>query len=96
VFNRNVPRFEIDEALRLLHDLKLASRKLEKTTGRPCERWLYKATGHEENEESAVNGQQTKDTSFSSYDQPSQNASSAESDTEAETLVGDKLGVGRL
>jgi hypothetical protein len=33
VFNRNVPRFDTDEALRLLHDLKLAFRKLKRLPG---------------------------------------------------------------
>ena len=101
VFNRNATKHEIDEALRLLHHLKLATRKLEKTGGRPAERWFYQATEHEEYEESrrtdrktgdtsfssSPRGSGTANTSFSSSPQPSQNASSAERDTEAETLV---------
>jgi hypothetical protein len=96
VFNRNATKFEIDEGLRVLHELQLAICKREKTGGRPCERWFYKATGYEENEESPAAGRRTKDTSFSSYDQSSQNASSAQSDAGVETLIGDELGVGRL
>jgi hypothetical protein len=41
IFNRNVTRFEIDEALRLLHRMKLAYRTEEKTTGRAVERWFF-------------------------------------------------------
>jgi hypothetical protein len=41
LFNRNVPKFEIDEALRFLHWLKLAYRTEEKTAGRAVERWFY-------------------------------------------------------
>jgi 5S rRNA maturation endonuclease (ribonuclease M5) len=96
VFSRNVPKFEIEEALRLLHDLKLATCKPEKTGGRPAERWFYQARGYEENEGSPFADRKTGDTSFSSYDQPSQNASFGQSDKKAETLVGDELGVGRL
>jgi hypothetical protein len=96
VFKRNVPCFDIDEALRLLHSLKLAHRAKEKTGGRDRERWFYKATGHEVNEESPTANGKPPDTSFSSYGQPSQNAGSAESEKETETLIGDQLGVGRL
>jgi hypothetical protein len=96
VFKRNVPGFDIDEALRLLHSLNLAHRVKEKTSGRTRERWLYKATGHEVNEVSPPADGKTAHTSFSSYDQPSQNASSAESYTDTETLIGDELGVARL
>jgi DNA replicative helicase MCM subunit Mcm2 (Cdc46/Mcm family) len=92
VFKRNVPGFDIDEALRLLHSLNLAHRVKEKTGGR----WFNKATGHEVNEVSPQADGKTADTSFSSYDQLAQNASSAESYTETETLVGDELGVARL
>jgi hypothetical protein len=38
VFNRHATKFEIDEALRLLHSLKLAVAKLEGTATRPAER----------------------------------------------------------
>ena len=67
MFNRNATKFEIDEALRLLHHLKLATCAVEKTGGRSAERWFYKATEHEENEESAETDRKTGDTSFSSY-----------------------------
>jgi hypothetical protein len=43
VFNRNVTKFTIDEALRLLHHLDLGSRQMETTKGRPAERWFYKS-----------------------------------------------------
>ena len=44
LFNRNVTRFELDEALRLIHRLKLGYRTEEKTTGRAVERWFYGGT----------------------------------------------------
>ena len=96
VFKRNVPAFDIDEALRLLHSLKLAYRVKEKTGGRDRERWFYNATGHELNEVSPQADGKAEDTSFSSYDQPSQHASSAKLDTETGALTCDELGVGRL
>jgi hypothetical protein len=40
VFNRHATRFEIDEALRLLHGLNLAHCRQENTAGRPLERWF--------------------------------------------------------
>jgi hypothetical protein len=40
VFNRHATRFEIDEALRLLHGLNLAHCKQENTPGRRLERWF--------------------------------------------------------
>jgi hypothetical protein len=66
VFNRNTTKFEIDEALRLLHGLKRATWKQETTTGRPAERWFFIAQPYEENEESALAEGKTADTSFSS------------------------------
>ena len=87
VFNRNATKHEIDEALRLLHHLKLASPKLEKTGGRSAERWFYQATKHEEYEETEETDRKRGDTSYSSSPQPSQDASSAERDTKAETHV---------
>ena len=94
VFTRNVSRFEIDEALRLLHHLQLAMCEVEKTAGRPCERWFYKAPKHEVNEESPPTDHKTGETSYSSYVEPSQNANSAEADTdhgkpESEAVSGD-------
>jgi DNA replicative helicase MCM subunit Mcm2 (Cdc46/Mcm family) len=94
VFNRNVPRFEIDEALRLLHELNLATCKREETGGRPSERWFYKDPKHEVNEESPPTDPKTADTSYSSYVEPSQNANSAKADTdhgkpESEAVCGD-------
>jgi Protein of unknown function (DUF3987) len=45
VFNRNVTRFELDEALRLIHRLELGYRTEERTTGgRAVERWTIKTT----------------------------------------------------
>jgi hypothetical protein len=52
VFNRNATKFEIDEALRILHTQKLAFRKEEKTSTKPAERWFYRAKAYEEYEES--------------------------------------------
>jgi hypothetical protein len=96
VFNRHATKFEIDGALRLLHSLKLAIRKLEGTATRPAERWIYEAQQREVCEESNPGDGETGDTSHSSHPPPSKNANSAESDTEVETLIGDALGVGRL
>ena len=94
VFNRNATKHEIDEALRLLHSLKLAVRKMEGTATRPAERWFYKAKKNEVYEESKPGNGEARDTSYSSSFSRSENARSAESDTEAETLVGDESGVG--
>ena len=96
VFNRHVPKFEIEEALRLLHDLKLATSRRYKTGGRPCERWFYKAQQREVCEESNPGDGETGDSSHSSHPPPSKNANSAGADTETESLIGDELGVGRL
>ena len=41
VFNKNVSRFGIDEALRLLFHQQLAFRTVEETGGRPAETWFY-------------------------------------------------------
>jgi len=45
VFNRHATRFEIEEALRLLHGLSLAHCRQEDTAGRTAERWF--AASHE-------------------------------------------------
>jgi hypothetical protein len=82
VFNRNATRFEIDEALRILHTQKLAFRKEEKTSTKPAERWFYQAKTHEEYEESCPGNSEAGDTSYSSCVQPSRNASASGSDTE--------------
>ena len=42
LFNRNVTRFELDEALRLIHRLKLGYPTEEKTSGRSVERWFHR------------------------------------------------------
>jgi len=96
VFNRHATKFEIDEALRLLHGLKLAVRKLDGTATRPAERWIYKGQQREVCEESNPGDEETADTSHSSHPPPTKNASSAKSDKEAESLIGDELEVGRL
>jgi hypothetical protein len=44
LFNRNVTKFTIDEALRLLHRLCLAFHQSETTKGRPAEHWFFKST----------------------------------------------------
>lgn len=43
VFNRNVTKFTIDEALWLLHHLGLGYCKMETTRGRSAERWFSKS-----------------------------------------------------
>jgi phage/plasmid primase-like uncharacterized protein len=43
LFNRNVTKFTIDEALRLLHHLEVAECEMESTKGRPTERWFFKS-----------------------------------------------------
>ena len=82
--------------MRRLHSLKLAVPKLEDTATRPAERWIYKAQQREVCEESTPEDGKTADTSHSSHALPSEKESSAESDTETETLIGDELGVARL
>jgi DNA replicative helicase MCM subunit Mcm2 (Cdc46/Mcm family) len=94
VFNRHATKFEIDEALRLLHSLKLAVRKLEGTATRPAERWIYKAQQCEVCEESNPGDGETRDTSHSSHPPPSEKNESAESgieagDPESEAVSGD-------
>lgn len=96
VFSRNATKHEIDEALRLLHSRELAFRKMEGTTTRPAERWFYQGSGYEVYEESGVGGTPTGDTSYRSYPPASEKVSSAEPAAEAETLIGDEKGVGRL
>jgi hypothetical protein len=76
VFNRHATKFEIDEALRLLHGLKLAVRKLEGTATRPAERWFYKNPAGEVCEESTSEASKIGDTSHSSHPQPSKNTDS--------------------
>jgi len=66
VFNRNATKFEIDEALRILHTQKLAFRKEEKTSTKPAERWFYRAKPHAEYEESTPTAGKAGDTSYSS------------------------------
>ena len=80
---RHAPKFEIDEALRLLHSLKLAVCKLEGTATRPAERWFYKAQQREVCEESNLGDKETGDTSHYSHPPPSKNASRRSTDTEA-------------
>ena len=82
VFSRNATRFEIDEALRVLHSQRLAFRKEEKTSTKPAERWFYREKPYEEYEESCPGNSEAGDTSYSSCVQPSRNASASGSDTE--------------
>jgi hypothetical protein len=96
VFNRNVPKFEIDEALRLLHLQRLAYCVTEKTTTKPAERWFSQANPHEVYEESTPGDGQTGDTSYSSCTQASENSDSGHLDKQSETVIGDELGVARL
>jgi hypothetical protein len=78
VFNRHATKFEIDQALRLLHGLKLARCERESTATRPVERWFYDAQLREVREESTMGIGQTRDTSHSSRPAASENASSGE------------------
>lgn len=66
VFNRNVPKFEIDEALRLLHQLRLTYCVIEKTATKPAERWFEKARPYEEYDVSQRKATKTQDSSYSS------------------------------
>jgi hypothetical protein len=47
VFNRHASSIEIDEALRLLHGVKMVSYKMESTTGAPTQRWFSAAKNRE-------------------------------------------------
>jgi len=101
VFNRNATRFEIDEALRILHSQKLAFRKEEKTSTKPAERWFYQAKTHEEYEESTHKDSEAGDTSYSSCTPGSENVSSKIPDQQpapptAPPIVRDEKGVGPL
>jgi DNA replicative helicase MCM subunit Mcm2 (Cdc46/Mcm family) len=101
VFNRNATRFEIDEALRILHTQKLAFRKEEKTSTKPAERWFYQAKTHEGYEESTRKDIEAEDTSYSSCTPASENVSSKIPDQQpapptAPPIVRDEKGVGRL
>jgi hypothetical protein len=78
VFNRHATKFDIDEALRLLHSLNLAACKQETTAGRPAERWFLQAQPREVSEESRPIDVKTGDTSLSSHPWPSRNVSSDE------------------
>ena len=94
VFSRNATKFEIDEALRLLHHQELATCAVEKTGGRSAERWFYKNHKHEVNEESSRTDHKTADTSYSSCVEPCQNTKSAEAGTDygkpaSEAISGD-------
>jgi 5S rRNA maturation endonuclease (ribonuclease M5) len=110
VFSRHATKHDIDEALRLLHRLKLATCVIEKTGGRSAERWFYEPQKREVSEESDrsahksadtslsshISYSEHKDTSHSSPPPASENASSSESGTKVEKLAGDESGVGRL
>jgi hypothetical protein len=50
VFNRHAPSLEIDEALRLLHGLKMVTYKTESTAGAPTQRWFSTAETGEKSE----------------------------------------------
>jgi hypothetical protein len=73
VFNRHASKFEIDEALRLLHSMKLAIYKPETTPTKPAERWFYNHQPCEVCEESVSQSSKTGDTSHSSHPQRSKN-----------------------
>ena len=101
VFNRHATRFEIDEALRLLHRLGLASRKQEETRGRPAERWFLKPRPCEVSEESETTSPDTSLNSLSSPAPAPEKHDAAPRDAESgpprySPIIGDELGVGRL
>jgi hypothetical protein len=58
LFNRNVTKFTIDEALRLLHYLSLAHCQMESTKGRPAEHWFSK-TSNDLNDKNDKSSQKT-------------------------------------
>ena len=45
VFNRHASSAEIDEALRLLHGLKMANNTIESSDGPPVQRWFFVCEG---------------------------------------------------
>jgi len=53
VFNRHASSTEIDEALRLLHGLKMVTFKTESTAGAPTQRWFSTMENREISEQSA-------------------------------------------
>src|SRR5262249_43520346 len=67
VLSRHATRFEIEEALRLLHRLGLARRTDEKTSGRTAERWFAETQSREKSEESFRTRGKTADTSHTSH-----------------------------
>jgi DNA replicative helicase MCM subunit Mcm2 (Cdc46/Mcm family) len=83
VFNRHATKFEIDEALRLLHASGLAICKPESTAGRSAERWFYKPQPCELCEESTLVDSKTADTSHFSHPPRSKNADSGIPEVEA-------------
>ena len=50
VFNRHAPSIEIDEALRLLHGLKMVNYKIQSTAGASTQRWFFTAEDREKSE----------------------------------------------
>jgi hypothetical protein len=87
VFNRHATKFEIDEALRLLHGLKRATCRCEVTAGRPAERWFYIPQPREQSEQSASESLQRADSSHSSPPAASENGSSDEPDARPKGLL---------
>jgi hypothetical protein len=83
VFSRHATKFEIDEALRLLHRLRLAQCKREATATRSAERWFYKPPLCELCEELRPKNGKTGDTSHSSHLPPLENSSTSDSDVGA-------------
>jgi hypothetical protein len=80
VFNRNATKFEIDEALRLLHSQNLARCEVETTATKPAERWFPQARPYEEYEVSAKKGQTGGDSSYSSCPPASKTANFGKSE----------------
>ncbi len=50
VFNRHASSADIDEALRLLHGLRMASFQVENSGGAPIQRWLFAGENREKSE----------------------------------------------
>jgi DNA replicative helicase MCM subunit Mcm2 (Cdc46/Mcm family) len=66
VFNRHATKLDLNRALRLLHQLRLAICVIEKTGGRSAERWFYLECAGEESEESEETKEKPSDTSHTS------------------------------
>jgi hypothetical protein len=64
VFNRHASSIEIDEALRLLHGLRMASYRTEVSGGAPIQRWFLTDENREKSEESQHSSRNPPDNSL--------------------------------